>query len=525
MKALKEENYKSTQVSGVPQISDGIRKSTHAVNRIHDLYMRMTPKKRTLATIVTSDVFRYALFSRKGTSVDIESFGELSKADFLLDSNDPLDLYRAGLHWIEKNTDLRYSDVLIVSSDIDFFVRRLELPPLKKNEIIEAASWEVNKQIPISVDDSYLFIKGARKEPGESAITVGAVPRMQIDRWQYIGEHLAGVVPTTASLVSLGPGATSADRVYCYVHQTNTEINIGFYNSEGLQYSHNVPAILTGYEIGIPQSRSRSARIVEELANSIEVLYGHFPGMKVEGIVLLVPPDEVPGLSEEIAEQLDTKIIPVDPYQGLSRDSRELWKEAGSEYLPLLGAALMSRDDFRFIPQSIKEGIKKKKINKLIKYALFFGISVEIIAASLWTNDIMGKKSELAHLRTLKEKIEHSSAYIQSVKYQSRARFLTALEEQFSSPNDNYSRLLKILSNITPRGIYLENVSAARREGKIYLNIGCYYDGDLSKTDIAMMNFMESLKSRGIEQLKLQRLGMKLSGNRKIESFVLEGKW
>lgn len=524
MKALKEEISKSNQLSAAPQISDGTRKSTHAVNRIHDLYKRMAPKKHTLVTIVTSDFFRYALFSRKGASVDIESFGELSRSDFLLDSDSPLELHRAGLHWIEKNTDLRYSDILIVSSDIDFFVRRLELPPLKKNEIIEAASWEVNKQIPISIEESYLFIKGARKQPEKSTITVGAVPRMQIDRWQYIGEYLAGVVPTTVSLVPLGPRATSADRVYCYVHQTISELNLGFYNSEGLQYSHNVPAILAGYEVDIQQGKSRSARIVEELANSIEVLYGHFPGMKVEGVVLLVPPDEVPGLTEEIAEQLDTKIIPVDPYQGLSRDSRGLWKEAGSRYLPLLGAALMSRDDFRFIPQSIKENIKKKQILKFIKYALFFGIFVEIIAASLWINDISGKTSELAHLQSLKEKIENSSAYIQSVKYQSRARFLTALEDQFSSRNYNYSRLLKNFSNITPSGIYLEKVSAVRREGKIYLNIAGYYDGDLSRTDIALMNFMESLKSRGIEQLKLQRLGMKLSGNRKIESFVLEGK-
>jgi hypothetical protein len=524
MKALKEENSRSTQVSGIPQISDGIRKSAHAVNRIHDLYMRMAPKKHTLATIVTSGIFRYALFSRKGTSVDIESFGELSKSDFLLDSNDPLDLHRAGLNWIDENTDLTYRDILVISSDIDFFVRRLKLPPLKKSEIMEVASWEVNKQIPISIEDSYLFIKRDKKQAGKSAITMGAVPRIQVDRWQCLGEGLAGVIPSVASLAALGPKASSAETVYCYVYQTDSEIDIGFYNSEGLQYYRTAPATSAGYEIGMPQSRSGSPKIVEELTNSIEVLYSHFPGMKVEGIVLLIPPDEVPGLSEAISEQIEIKIISVDPYSGMSREAQELWADAGPKYLPLLGAALIGAEDFRFFPQSITERIKKKRINKLIRYILFFGIFVEIFAASLWIDDVLMSKSELTHLQTLKEKMENSDAYVQSVEYQSRARFLTALGDQFSLRNDDYSRLLKTFSSITPSGIYLENVSVVRREGKLHLSIGAYYDGDLSKTDVAMMNFMESLDSRGIQQLRLQRLGKKLSGDRNMESFVLEGK-
>ncbi len=525
MKALKENNPESARISRVPQISIGSHKSRHAENWLQALYKGMVSEKQTLATSVTSDVFRYALFSRKGNSIGIESFGELTGSELLLESNDPLELHRAGMKWIEENTDLTYSDVLVVSSDIDFFVRKLELPPLKKNEIMEAAAWEVDKQIPISIDDSYLFIKRDKKQVGKSAVTVGAVPRLQIDRWEYIGDRLAGVIPTAASLVPLGPGAPSFDTVYCYVYRTDSEINIGFYNSEGLQYSHNVPAILAGYEIGMPQSGTLSARIVEELTTSIEVLYGHFPSMKIKGIVLLVPPDEVPELWEAITDQVEIKIIPVDPYLSICQDSQELWKEAGSEFLPLLGAVLTGEEDFRYFPQSVKLRIKEKRINKILRYVLFFGIFAEIIAASFWIIDISGTRSELARLQTLKEKMESSDTYLQSVELQARARFLTAMSDQFSSRNDNYSRLLKIFSNITPNDIYLENVLAVRREGKIHLHIGGYYDGDLSRTDVAMMNFMESLKSKGIEQLKLQRLGMKLSGNRKIESFVLVGKW
>ncbi len=525
MKALKEDNSKSTLISEVPQISKISGKSKYVVNRAQDFFKRMVSKKQTLATIVTSDIFRYALFSRKGDSIDIESFGELTRSDFLLESGDPIDLHRAGLKWIEKNTDLTYSDVLVVSSDIDFFVRRLELPPLKKSEIAEVASWEVNKRIPIAIEDSYLFIKRDKEQVSKSAITVGAVLRSQIDCWQYIGEHLAGVVPTAVSLVSLGPRSPSTDIVYCYVYQTSSEINIGFYNSEGLQYSHSVQTTLAEYEVGIPQSGSRPARIVEELANSIEVLYGHFPDLKVEGIVLLVPPDEVPALWRAITDQVDIKVIPVDPYLRMSEDSQKLWKEAGPGYIPLLGAALIGEGDFRFLPQSIEKRIKKNKINKLVKYVLFFGILVEIIAASLWIDDLMRKRSELVHLQLLKGRMENSDAYLQSVKYQSRARFLTALGDQLASPSDENSRLLKIFSNITPDGIYLENISAVRRERTLHLNIGGYYDGDLSRTDIALMDFMESLRSRGIEQLRLQRLGRKLSGDRKTESFILEGKW
>lgn len=491
---------------------------------------------RTLVTDVSLGVFRYALVNRKRKKLDLESFGELPKESFRLDSAEHIDsrfdtqnllrdIHRAGLSWLEKNCSLSYCKILVVSSDIDFFVRRLELPPLKRGELLDVAAWEVNKRIPISVGESYLVVRRDKDQSDFSTVTVGAAPRWQIDRWEYLGEHLAGVIPTAVSLVPLGPKSVSTEAVYCYVYKTNSEINIGFYNSEGLQYSCTAPAISTRYEVGMPESGAGSARIVEELTNSIEVLYSHFPGMKVEGIVLLMPPEELPELSRAIIEQVEIGIISVDPYAGMSRDSQELWKEAGPEYLPLLGAVLTGKEDFRFFPQSIKESIKKKRINKLIRYALFFGIFIEIIAASLWIKDAAWTKSELAHLQALKTEIESSDAYLQSVEYQSRARFLTALADQFASRSDEYSRLLKIFSNITPNGIYLENVSAVKREGKLHLNIAGYYDGDLSKTDVAMMNFMEGLKSGGVGQLKLQRLGPKLSGDRKTESFVLEGRW
>ena len=491
---------------------------------------------RILVTDVSLGVFRYALVNRKRKKLDLESFGEVPKEDFRLDSAEHIDsrfdtqnllsdIHRAGLNWLEKNCSLSYGKILVVSSDIDFFVRRLELPPLKRGELLDVAAWEVNKRIPISAGESYLVVRRDKNQSDFSTVTVGAAPRWQIDRWEYLGEQLAGIVPTAVSLVPLGPEAVSTEAVYCYVYQTNSEINIGFYNSEGLQYSHTVPSISTGYEAGMPPGGAGSARIVEELTNSIEVLYNHFPGMKVEGIVLLMPPGEVPGLSAAIAEQVDIEIISVDPYAGMSRDSQELWKDAGPEYLPLLGAVLTGEGDFRFFPQSIKERINKKRINKLIRYVLFFGIFIQIIAASLWINDALGTKSELAHLQALKGRMENSDAYLQSIAYQSRARFLTALGDQFASRSDEYSGLLRIFSSITPNHIYLENVSVVRREGKLHLNIGGYYDGDLSRTDVAMMDFMESLKSRGVGQLKLQRLGKKLSGDRKTESFVLEGKW
>jgi hypothetical protein len=525
MTSLKENNSTSAEVFKDPRILEGSRASKDSASQRLAFYKRMVSKKSTLATIATSDTFRYALFIWRGNWLDIESFGELSRYDLLLESNDLLDLHRAGLNWIEENTELEYRDVLVVSSDLDFFVRRLKLPPLKKSEITRVASWEVSKQIPISIKDSYLFIKGSKKRTGRSVVTVGAVPRTQIDRWQYIGEHLAGIIPMAVSLVPLGPGAVSTEAAYCYVCQTNSEINIGFYNSEGLQYSHTAQATSARYEPVLSQSRFGPAKVVEALTNSIEVLYSHFPGMKVEGIVLLVPPEEVPELSRAIAEQVEIKIISVDPYAGMSRDSRELWESAGQKYLPLLGAVLVGERDFKFLPRSIKDRIKKKKINKLIRYLLFFGIFVELVAASLWINDVSGTKSELARLRTLKEKTESSDAYLQSVEYQSRAQFLEALGDQFASRNNDYSMLLKVFSSITPNGIYLENVSAVRKEGRLQLNIGGYYDGDFSEADVAMMKFMEGLKSRGVEHLKLQRLGQKLSGERKTESFILEGRW
>ena len=241
-----------------------------------------------LVTDISSGSFKYICLVKKKDKITVKDYGDLKREDLGIISDDPLDLYRAGMASIEGKSRIRIRDILVVSSHLDFFIRKLELPLLKKSEIERAAIWEIDKQIPIGVDDSYLRIRRDELKEGICGLTVGAVPRSQINYWQFLDKKLIGIVPTPVALIPVGPPAISKDLSYCYVFNDESLLYIGFYNSDGLQYQHQIVAGSTETIFEAGDSFLNPPRIVDELANSVEVFYSRFPDERVAGIVLFM---------------------------------------------------------------------------------------------------------------------------------------------------------------------------------------------------------------------------------------------
>jgi hypothetical protein len=482
-------------------------------------------KSSILVTDISAGSFRYVSLIKKKDNITIVDYGDLRREDLGISSDDPFDLYRAGLASIEGKSRTKIQDVLVVSSQLDFFIRKLELPVSKKSEAERATKWEIDKQIPINVDDSYLKIRRDEIGDGISGLTVGAVPRGQINQWQFLDKKLIGVIPTPVTLIPLGPPAISKDLSYCYIFHDDSLLLIGFYNSDGLLYQH---PIITESSEDIFESENliiNPSRIVDELANSVEVFYSRFPDKRVAGIVLFMSHEEISHIAPLINENIVIDVIPADFPENVKIDEVLESERLKSKYFPLLGAVKVKNDDFVYLPKTLEDNIKNRIIKKTVYYGLTVGLITLLMLFLFLFASVNINKSKLRSITSQKDQIENSIAYKKSREYLIRTNLMSALRNRFHEVDNRSSELYSALANLTPDNIYLNDFYLKSKTEPILMEVSGYFDGEISRSDITILNFMDNLKNLGLDQIKMERLSQKLSGNRKTESFRITGRY
>ena len=508
-------NQKPTKKQSVPKTSSENK------NRFWNSFFQ---SPALLVTEVVNGIFRYVKLSNRKGKYSIDSYGAIPAGALSADASDPAKTHSAGMEWIRSSQSVNSCKILIVPPKLDFFVRRLEIPRLKRDDLYSAAAWEVDKLIPIPIDESYLLLKDDRQNSGGRSIAAGVVPRYQIDIWEYLGDSLSGVVPISAALASLGPKSKSSDSAYSYIFYNGENLNIGFYNSNGLQYSHPLQ-LKSNLLFDTGESGITTRRVVEELVGSIEIFYSYFPDITISGVVLMVFPDKIENLIESILERMDIEILTADSAIQSKFANPDILKSLDIDFLPLLGAAVADKREFKFLPRSRVISREYGKLKKIKRYYLAISLILAVLFAGFWAQKAGDLVSELADRETVKSSILNSAVYSQLSDYKDATEYLTKLREEFDSGENKYSGILKILSMSSPEDVHLESVATSNQRNSIKIRINGYYDGDLAGADIAIMSLMESLSVHGFSNLKLQRLGNKISGNRKIESFVLDGIW
>jgi hypothetical protein len=102
---------------------------------------------------------------------------------------------------------------------------------------------------------------------------------------------------------------------------------------------------------------------------------------------------------------------------------------------------------------------------------------------------------------------------------------MSALRNRFHEVDNRSSELYSALANLTPDNIYLNDFYLKSKTEPILMEVSGYFDGEISRSDITILNFMDNLKNLGLDQIKMERLSQKLSGNRKTESFRITGRY
>ncbi len=478
-----------------------------------------------LVTDISSGSFKHIFLVKRKDKITVKHYGNISREDLGIVSEDPFDLYRAGMALFEGKSNIRVRDILVVSSNLDFFIRRLELPLSKKSEIERAARWEIDKKIPIGADDSYIKIRRDELKNGTCKLTVGAVPRRQINYWQFLDQRLIGVIPTPVALIPLGPPALSQDLSYCYIFYCKSLLNIGYYSSNGLQYQHPVVDETAETLFEKSDSNLKRSRIVDELANSMEIFYSRFPDKRVAGIILFMSSGQIAQLAPLISENIVIDVIPADFPENVEVDPSCEETQLDPEYFPLLGAARVESNDFIFLPKTLEDNIKNRAIRKTIYYGLTTGLVTILMLFLFLFAGVNISKSRLKNIVAQKGQIENSIAYKKSRDYLTRTNLMSALKKRFDTAENQSSGFYRALESLTPEKIYLNNLILKHEAGQFRVEISGYFEGDITRSDTRILDFMENLKFYGVDQIELRRLGKKLTGNGKTESFEITGRY
>jgi hypothetical protein len=194
-------------------------------------------------------------------------------------------------------------------------------------------------------------------------------------------------------------------------------------------------------------------------------------------------------------------------------------------YFPLLGAARVESNDFIFLPKSLEDNIKDRRIKKTVYYGFTAGLLTLFILFIFLFAGINLSKSRLNNILTQKNQIQNSIAYKKSRDLLLRTNLMSSLNKRFVEINNQSSGFYLALANLTPENIYLNDLILESETGQVVIRITGYFDGELSRSDTRILDFMENLKYHGVDQIKLKRLGRKLSGNRKTESFEISGRY
>lgn len=521
---MDEIKIKSDRADGAesdPEATSELRKGNVSPPKF---YNRRGREKNVLVTDVSSGKFRYVYGARHKGILKVIDFGEVAAGQLGVDSLDPVDLHRAGVAWIEENANYKFRDILVVSAQLDFFIRKIELPLGRKSEVERAAKWEIEKQIPIRSSDSYLKIRIDDVQKGFSRITVGAAPSVQVNNWQFLGKKLIGVAPTAAALTAVGPKALSKDISYCYIYREESTLCIGFYNSDGLQYSHPIISSPSDSENGLFDASMDPTRIIDEFSSSMEVFYSRFPGMRVAGIVLFISSEEISQIAPILEENIVIDVIPVDFPENVDIENCSVEQKPDIKFLPLLGAALLNADEFLFLPKSLEDNIKNRIARKVLAYGFIAGLALIALLSLYWMAEGGIMSSQLKGLKAQKDNIANSSAYRKSSEYMARSGVLNSVKDRLTRTDHVFSRIHIAMGDLAPEHIFINSLILNRDKDPGRMEISGYFDGDLSKGDVAILNFMDNLKGYGFMNLKLRRLGSKLSGGKKTENFSITGE-
>ncbi|MBI5555054.1 MAG: type IV pilus assembly protein PilM [Elusimicrobia bacterium] len=437
--------------------------------------------------------------------------------------NVPLETVLEGLRKCLAGLNLKKMKVTTVVSGQRVSVRKVLVPNMPKEELLEAIKWEAKEHIPFPIENAVIdyhligevLDKGAKK----LELLVVAVEKFVIDQHlsllQNIQVRPASITVTPFALVAVlrENDYLKADKTFAAVSSGADATTINIFSGEHLVFNRGIPlggnnitramvgtlisdsgqveldinqAEILKKDWGVPDEKNPQQLtpeissiqiaplmrpILERLANEIRRSLDYYReesrGKRVTKVVLLGGNAELKGLETFLDNALGIPVEICHPLKHLELELSEERKKELEQLIPrlviALGASLQGTKGINLLPPELKEQAARtarSAMTAVISFLIIFIFSM--VYASLYMQRRTYEKvitSNQAALNDLKQQV--ARAYeLQQLKEKMTAR--RNLINLLMMGNPRWVEMMKALSNLTPRRIILEEVTFAK---------------------------------------------------------------
>ena len=470
----------------------------------------------------------YTEFYKLGSKVRTMSCGVLS--DIVVDGDDIKQTITDGLNELCKNMGERKPKLLIIVKGEDFFIRSVETPLLKGDELFEAIKWECAKQIPYKIDNAYIKILDIQKLNGRLEAKIGVILKYVVDQFAFLGDRLLGVVPSplAAGAHYLGPGNDGDQKSTVVINRGHKEASINIIHNNKIDFCSSFNIVPSQASLMASDYETFLEKTQTSLKNNIDFYYSLYPARQINRIDVHGPDHNA--IAEQLAQStgIEAGDDSAKPKSCIDQGGKSKIPDriAGEHFLEF--GAVKLKADYYFLSDLTRQIINRKKYKSISNVAAIILGTVLFILTAFSLIELSSMTTKIDKYQEQIEILTNSTEYTDVLQLQQQVSARQTIINDLDKPNSWSGMLLRGMSHAAGDGIYLATMEVTRHAtgepDDISIKIEGYYLGELAAADMAVVGFIENLRKYcGFSKTNLERMGDGVEGSRKRLRFTLNG--
>lgn len=365
----------------------------------------------------------------------------------VLESTAPLPELVSAIKKFFKKNNIKTKQIGLNLSRRQVLVNIIELPPLKKDLIVNALKYEIEEHIPYPIEEVYYDYQILEQQEKKTNILLVAIRKEVVNHYLQLLSQV-GMMPTFIDVDSFGVINLCLE-VFSNEFKQKTVLlisssidcqEISLFRNEGLLFTKSLSGVLN------------DSILLEEIKKIIDYFQVASDGFKIDKIILTEGIDLRQGLKEE----LKIPVININPVAYLTgKGNIDELSSVSAGFREIKGGRI--KIDLSPMKETYAREIRKKNYTKTgILLALIF-----ILSNGIFYLNLKSKERDLQSLKTIIHKnqqvlneimsqekqlleFEEGLKIIQGSKEGKRMEFLDALLE---------------LSNILPSNVWIKNIT------------------------------------------------------------------
>lgn len=291
------------------------------------------------------------------TPVEAVEEGELKEVDIL----------GSKLKSLLEENDFEAQKVVTAISGEEVIIRTVEVPSMPQDELLEAAKWEAEEQIPIPVEEmilDYEILK--RNNDGSYDLMLVAVNREMVDRYLELFEML----DLEPEAIEIEPLAAIRSIKHLYPEQTIALMDMGaettdvsvfdkgrllFTRTVGIAGKNITQEIMDNYEMELEEAKEYKKNnnlfgdmnlnvIIRNLTTaiyrSLDYFEVNYKNHDIEKLILSGGGSKLTGFDTHLANEFGIEVERLNLLSSMEVNTEKVSKKYLSEIAPLLGVSI-----------------------------------------------------------------------------------------------------------------------------------------------------------------------------------------